>query len=94
MQDLEAELARWKRMLAADRRRVKQYREQARLSVTAAARAPIERAAQFWTEHAAGMEKLIAAREAQERPPEKSLLPTSNELYRSIMAAMRGGPTY
>jgi hypothetical protein len=90
MQDLEAELARWKRMLAADRRRVKQYREQARLSVTAAARGPIERAAQFWSEHAAGMEKLIADREAQQKPAQVEPMPfTANQLYRSFAAARR-----
>jgi hypothetical protein len=80
--------------LASDQRRVRRLKDQARRAVRVQDRDRLEARARYWQDHAVGLTRVITAAEAATKPPEKSLLPTANQLYRSIMAAMRGGPTY
>jgi hypothetical protein len=78
--------------LTADERRVRKYREQARRAVSMQERERLEGKAQYYQDHATGLRGVIGAWDASQRPVAKSVLPTANQLYRDIMAAMRGWP--
>jgi hypothetical protein len=84
------EISQWRAMLAADRRKVERYRAEARKATTALGRENLGSKAQYHADHAEGLMRVIAAAEATRKPPEKSTLPTANQLYRDIMAARRG----